>query len=281
LNAVEELDQITQGKKFSADNDTIVAEGDSWFDYPVYNVLRILRWRHGYRVESVAQSGDTLESITYDLNQVTGLAEKLYQLRDEGIVPRAILLSAGGNDIAGSALDVLLNNSRSGFSPLNEALAHELVAHRLRIQMVSLIAEVDFIADRYFHRRIPIIIHGYDYPVPDGRGYIGGAFWPLQGPWLKPSFDRKGYNRQGLNLGVGVDVMKRLIDEFNAALMSIPREPGLNHVRYVHILGTLSSSRTNYTDDWGNELHPTLSGFTRVAQKFADEIAKTPKMPRP
>ena len=32
---------------------------------------------------------------------------------------------------------------------------------------------------------VPILLHGYDYPVPDGRGFLGG-WGPLPGPWLEP-----------------------------------------------------------------------------------------------
>ena len=33
--------------------DVLIAEGDSWFDYPFHDVLRILEDHHGYDVESV------------------------------------------------------------------------------------------------------------------------------------------------------------------------------------------------------------------------------------
>src|SRR5688500_17382096 len=43
----------------------LVAEGDSWFDYPWHDVLRILEDHHGYDVESVAHKGDSIESMAY------------------------------------------------------------------------------------------------------------------------------------------------------------------------------------------------------------------------
>lgn len=43
----------------------IVAEGDSWFDYPLIgkrDILDVLE-DYGYQVESVADMGDTVESM--------------------------------------------------------------------------------------------------------------------------------------------------------------------------------------------------------------------------
>src|SRR5262249_8198322 len=43
----------------------LVAEGDSWFDYPLHDVLTMLEDEHGFDVESVAHRGDTVEDMAY------------------------------------------------------------------------------------------------------------------------------------------------------------------------------------------------------------------------
>jgi hypothetical protein len=44
-------------------------------------------------------------------------------------------------------------------------------------------------------------------------------------------------------------------------------------VRYVDLRGTLSSAvPTGYRADWNDELHPTRSGFDRVAERIAKAI---------
>ncbi len=48
---------------------TIVAEGDSWFDYPFDDVLRLLEDDYGYDIESVAHKGDKVESMAYGKGQ--------------------------------------------------------------------------------------------------------------------------------------------------------------------------------------------------------------------
>lgn len=45
---------------------TLMAEGDSWFDYPWKNVLSCLEDKHGYDVESMAHKGDHVEHMAYD-----------------------------------------------------------------------------------------------------------------------------------------------------------------------------------------------------------------------
>jgi hypothetical protein len=42
----------------------LLAEGDSWFDYPLEDVLSALELR-GYDVESVAHMGDLIEDMAY------------------------------------------------------------------------------------------------------------------------------------------------------------------------------------------------------------------------
>ena len=52
----------------------LIAEGDSWFDYPFYDVLERLEDKFNFVVESVAHKGDTVESMAYDASQVSKLA---------------------------------------------------------------------------------------------------------------------------------------------------------------------------------------------------------------
>ena len=48
----------------------LVAEGDSWFDYPWTDILRLLEDQHGYDVESVAHKGDRVEEMAYSGGQL-------------------------------------------------------------------------------------------------------------------------------------------------------------------------------------------------------------------
>jgi lysophospholipase L1-like esterase len=244
----------------------LVAEGDSWFDYPLHDVLSILEDEHGFDVESVARKGDTVEDMAYSDGQFDDFVRLLEKLLRQERVPDAILLSGGGNDIAGDEFAMLLNHAASGLPPLNDDVVRGVIDVRARDAYAFLISGLTEIAVRLLKRPIPIILHGYDYPVPDGRGFLGGfAFLP--GPWLQPGFHRKGHGDVDANTAI----IGKLIDAFNTMLRQLARTAGFGHVRYVDLRGTLSNAAA-YKRDWANELHPTERGFRAVALKIASAI---------
>lgn len=246
---------------------TILAEGDSWFDYPLYDVIDQLEAR-GHTVEAVAHAGDTLESMAYDTRQTDGLVRAFRRLRHRGLKPDAILLSGGGNDVAGDALALLLNHAQSGLPAINEPLAQEMIDERLRRALCHLIGLSQSLAKETFGQAPPILVHGYGYPVPDDRGFMGG-FWFLPGPWLAPAFRRRGYETAADASGAGglaanTTVMVDLITRFNDMVADVAT--CLKGVRYVDLRPLLSNEvgADVYKKDWGNELHPTRGGFRRV-----------------
>jgi len=259
----------------------VVAEGDSWFDYPFYDVLERLEDRFDFRVESVAHKGDTVEEMAHDLTQRTRLARMFERAAADGRVPRAILLSGGGNDIAGDEFALLLNHAAAAppLAEINDGIVSGLVDERLRFAMVSVIGAVTTLSVTYFRRKVPVVLHGYGYPVPDGRGYRGG-FWALPGPWLEPGFRQKGYldaAERNVDLPRCTAIMKRLIDRFNAMLRTIPGPPDMRHVSYLDLRSLLSNAVPGYEQSWENELHPTKPGFEAVALAFRDRILSFPE----
>jgi lysophospholipase L1-like esterase len=244
----------------------LVAEGDSWFDYPLHDVLTMLEDEHGFDVESVAHKGDTVEDMAYSGGQFDDFARLLEKVLRQGRVPDAILLSGGGNDIAGNEFAMLLNHAASGLPPINDDVVRGVIDVRTRNAYASLISGLKEIAMQLLKRPIPVVVHGYDYPVPDGRGFLGG-FGFLPGPWLQPGFQRKGFGDVDANTAV----VGTLIDRFNAMLRQLSRSDGFEHVRYVDLRDTLSHA-AGYKRDWANEMHPTKSGFAAVADKIAKAI---------
>jgi hypothetical protein len=126
------------------------------------------------------------------------------------------------------------------------------------------------ISEERLNRKLPIVVHGYDYPVPDGRGFAGG-WWVLPGPWLEPGFREKGYGV----MAERIKLMKQLIDRFNAMLKGIVAMNEFRHVTYVNLRDTLSTG-SNYKRFWANELHPTEKGFELVTNRFADALDQLP-----
>ena len=192
----------------------LVADGDSWFDYPlrpdIVSALEIENWA----VFSAARSGDTLESMMYDNSQLSSLYRILARAffldetieYDEDISsckydivrnasPKAILLSAGGNDILGDELAFLLEHADSSAvddDRVNQRLKGGLF-YRLERILIEYVSAIRFacrdVSEKYNSdskcQNIPIIIHGYDYAEATGIGYrvLGVTF---RGPWIRP-----------------------------------------------------------------------------------------------
>jgi lysophospholipase L1-like esterase len=252
----------------AASSGVLIAEGDSWFDYPRHDVLQMLEDEFLYDVESVAHKGDCIEDMAHSGGQFEEFARRLEKLLRAKKVPRAILLSGGGNDIAGDEFAILLNHAASSLPPLNDDIVRGVIEVRLRAAYARIIGGLTEIAEAYLGKRLPIITHGYDYALPDGRGFMGG-FWFLPGPWLEPGFRKKGYKDFAKNSAV----VAQLMDRFNVMLESVSSNPQFSHVHYLNLRNTLSHN-SDFKKDWANELHPTEKGFRMVTEKFAALIAK-------
>jgi lysophospholipase L1-like esterase len=246
----------------------LVAEGDSWFDYPWTDILRLLEDEHGYDVESVAHKGDRVEEMAYSGGQLEELSRNLEKLLRSNKIPRAILLSGGGNDVAGPEFGMLLNHAASAIAGLNDQVISGVIDQRIRMAYLTILAAITKICQTWLQRPLPILVHGYDYPVPDGRGFLGGL-WVLPGPWLEPGFREKGFADIDTRKGLA----KQVIDRFNKMLSEVAAE--FAHVTYVDLRNTLSSG-SNYKQSWANELHPTPKGFGLVTNRFVKALDSLP-----
>lgn len=239
----------------------LVAEGDSWFDHPGGDVLSALE-DLGFEVEANAHCGDTLEDMSFNPRQLGDLHRLLTRVKLSGRTPKAVLLCGGGNDIAGEEFTVLVNHAASGLPALNAAVVDGVIDGRLKLALSHWIGSVDAVARGVFGLPLKIVIHGYDYPVPDGRGTSLGPLRP-KGPWLRSGFWMKGHTNLQRNRGVLRDLINRLND-MQIALVEELELPNLVH---VDLRNTLSS--VLYENDWDNELHPTEAGFRSLARKIA------------
>jgi hypothetical protein len=262
----------------------LIAEGDSWFDYPGIDVIDALREpRFGpanngyYKVFSAANAGDTVEEMAYDARQREGFAQQFRAALDQGKQNevKAILLSGGGNDIAGKEFHVLLNHleqSQALGLPVLDVPLVDAFIDRLGRNLEGLIGLADAYAHQVLGRtaNIPILIHGYAEPVPDGRGFLIGRFFP--GPWLEPGFTAKGYV---LGSPTALDnntvAMTDLIRRFNARIARIPAAlSGRADVRYLDVRKKLQNivAGAVYKKSWSNELHPEDAAFREIAREF-------------
>ena len=177
-----------------------------------------------------------------------------------------MLLSGGGNDLAGSEFHTLLNHALSAHPGFNASIVKGVIDQRLRDAYITILSQLTRLCAGTLGRTLPILVHGYDYPVPDGRGFAGG-FWFLPGPWLEPGLRRKGYLEKPQYAAFAA----ALIDRFNKMLHDVTKLPVFPHVSFIDLRGTLSNG-PDYKKWWANELHPTPRGFQAIGAKFAEVL---------
>jgi hypothetical protein len=238
----------------------LIAEGDSWFDYPGTDILDALQ-QSAYDVQSVARAGDRVEMMAFGRGQLDGFAAAVEKVIASGNTPKAILLSGGGNDIAGDEFGFLINHFGSPNQGFNDSVVRGVIEERVRDAYVWIIKTITDLCQKTLGQKVRIILHGYGYPVPDGRGVLGG-WGPLPGPWLRPGFIEKGFDDVTQNTGM----MHTLMDRFNNMVKSVAAD--FDHVRYVDLRNVLPATKTL----WANELHPKETGFKLAANEIQNAI---------
>ncbi len=244
----------------------LIFEGDSWFDYPAGTDIRQELDDMNYDVESDAHFGDRIEEMVGQLHALQRLIE-----RQTG-TPKAVLLSGGGNDIVQNDKKQflkLLNPANSANPGWNEDGLVKRIDGDLKRFYLEMLASITEFCRSKWGTTIPILIHGYGNPVPDGTPA------PFKGPWLQPVFKKQGYvdDTGEVDLEICTPLAAKLIERFNTMLQKLPTAaPGLDHVHYVDLRPALSSG-ADYKDFWENELHPTQRGFKQVTRLIAAKLS--------
>ncbi len=234
----------------------LLAEGDSWFDYPLTGSNPLLPSGVVAQlpavlapdpvVLSLAHYGDTTtEMLGVDQRRrlIAALIDPAHGTFD------ALLFSGGGNDIAGAQFRLWLHDANAGGGAVNlVALDHVLG--------VIMAAYEDLVALRDQHRAtLPIFLHAYDFALPTGTGVCG------IGPWLRPSLEDRGWMAHGDTPARGAPIVRDMLSRFRDRLAAFANSQ--RHVVLVETQGLLDA------DEWANELHPTPAGFRKVAEAFA------------
>jgi hypothetical protein len=229
----------------------VLADGDSWFDYPQIfltggGVIDHLTALSGVHILNTAHHGDSAQ-------ETLGVPKRQ---RIEALLKNpgfdVLLFSGGGNDVVGDQFCLWLKPNTGG-----GAAAAVNVARLREILAVVEAAYRDLIEIR--DRCAPdcwIVTHAYDFPQPSDKDVCG------LGPWLKPSLDYRGWKRAADQFAIA----KIVLSAFNDLLVSLETEQraaGKNFL-HVHTQGTL-----NPATDWSNEIHPNRAGFDKIARKFS------------
>lgn len=235
-----------------------ISEGDSWFDYPPHrNIIDWLDSRGEYAFMRFEVSGDTVANMTTDANLA------FLKAASKKEKPECLLFSGGGNDLftripqfpALRWIYLAFRDFQPGASArdLIDEAAWDAKKTELRLGFVRLINAVGTLS--------PIVVHGYDYLVPNGKAVLYDGF-RVAGPWILPAMKKRGITDETLQKAV----LQELIDDFNRILESLERTYPAT-VLFVNLRGTLDP-RT----DWLNEIHAGEDGFDRISGIFADAL---------
>ncbi len=227
----------------------IMAEGDSWFQYPLVLDDTIDHLSDSYTIFCMSGAGDELRGMAGAMEFVD-LWKNLRNIRKLKV--RALLLSAGGNDIVGAQFAGILRPFAKGQSARDslDAAAWKRKLEELRDGYRRVLK-----AFRTLDASVPILFHAYDYanPLP-----AQGPGWPRDG-WLGAPMRGRGYADGPLQ----AEIVKELLEDVNIAFKQLAdEEPGVHFV----------DNRTVVKGRWFDELHPTDDGFRDVAANFRKSL---------
>jgi hypothetical protein len=247
----------------------ILGEGDSWFTIggiPPANLLHPLQFSKETIIVTLATPGDVIRNMADIVNNKVlkmALSEKF------GYRWHAILFSGGGNDLIDYAKDLI---APPGERPANPADPAEYFLPE-RVDTV-----MGYIKDGY--RRVvalrdapdsscagkPLITHCYDLATPrDSPAKFGVRKF---GPWLFPAFTAGEIPQADWN-GASDFLLRRL----RQTLLELAQELPRFHV--VDTIGTLRRAAlgaTGDSNDWDNEIHPNMDGYSVVAAKLQQKL---------
>lgn len=280
----------------------ILAEGDSWFNYPIIltDLIDRIAMEENFAVLSLASGGDWLLNMLTARQYVEGLSV---------LHPDVFLISGGGNDLVGSnrlaamidpdgcneyeesewakrliknaekkAVPLDVERFRNGVRLLSKDFFALLMFFHLQYYDVisRIVVNAQAPGDKFFG--IQIITQGYDYAIPSYQKRFGvnPVKWYLpfirfflgHGGWLKTPMLMRGIRDQKNR----EDLVYAMIYLFNEMMIDIGTLVNREDCCFVSHIDSRGSLGRN---GWADELHPMPAGFIKTGDLFVACINKT------
>jgi len=257
------IDTVTKDTSLHPSEFLLFAEGDSWFDKftPMpgtgNNLLDAIRTPFRTSVVDVAKIGAEVSDMVRgsDARQTRTLF-KFFDFK-------AILLSAGGNDLKNLFASLFQSND---LDRLDRPGSYREFSQGV-IDNIERFIELRNASLNQVTRGAPIFVHGYDYFQPRPAGARIFAITRIgSGPWLYPSMHAAGLDDARMR-----SVADAVVDALNQRLAE-----EIAHLDNVHVIdarGLLSPAAPGTTGpdvDWMDEIHPSESGFEKLARNRWD-----------
>jgi hypothetical protein len=296
-------ERINKGFRQEVSNVVVMAEGDSWFQFPrVYleidAVKDVIDWMiedETFAVYSLASGGDWLSNILYTKEYIEELPK---------ISPDVFLISGGGNDMVGNhrlatmVVNPLLEGPRKfEDSPQLQRLydkrkdAQDLDAAKYK-RGLSLISDeffsfLNIIMIQYFlfvynlnqsprYKKMLILTHGYDFAIPTNERR--GNWLSIQrifnrflnsGKWLFEALNMKGITDEADQEAV----VYAMIHEFNEMLIQLASYQNFPNFYHIDCRGVAEDA------DWFDELHLKSDKYQLITNTFRKCIRENLRNP--
>lgn len=295
---------MRDGFRSNPENIVLLAEGDSWFQFPkiyitdvVKDIIDHLIEDKQIAVKSLAAAGDWLSNIFYSGDYVEELPK---------ISPDAFLISGGGNDLVEDfRLSIMVispgmeelktpNNNEVTKQLYNLRKDHEAIDQEKYLRGISFFSDefIDFINIyfvQYFvflyglchvekYKKMLILTQGYDFAIPHKGNR--GAWISLRrlvnwqsgtGKWLFEPLNQKGItNKEDQEA-----IVYAMIYEFNEMLVQLATFNGMPNLFHIDCRGVAKR------DDWYDELHLKSRAYEKVASVYKRCIIENRGMKNP
>lgn len=293
--------KINNGHRMKKGHKVILAEGDSWFNYPLIltDLIDRIVMEEDLALYSIAGGGDWL------LNMLT---ESEYVEELSVMHPDVFLISGGGNDLVGSRrlaamidpkgdsaeysrsefANKLINDVKNSQRPDQTSLNRKVFDNGCRyinkdffallmffhLQYSFLITKILGLKDVPKFGPIKIVTQGYDYAIPSLELGYGLKPWNWHMPFIRNFLGHGSWLKTPLLLrGVPDEenqhrhIIYAMIYLFNEMALNLPEALG-KHLPLFHI-----DSRGFLGDDgWADELHPKPHNALKIGEVFVDCI---------
>ena len=237
----------------------ILTEGDSWFSYPLNaNIADHIEMMNDFSILRLEHNGDEAREILAAGSEQ--LRKLKYYLKNYPV--DAVLISAGGNDLIAEELGKVLDRRTNGST------------WQSSVKLATLTTVLDDIAAGYsrlldardsLRPGCVVVAHSYCYFQPTGRKATGPFGLLKAGPWMRPVLVAKGIDPET----EGREVARYLVDELHARLMALAAARPRFHV--VDMRSALPAD----TVHWADEIHPSGTGFRRLAEECWRPLLRT------
>ncbi len=269
--------------RFKGKRETIVAEGDSWFEHLfIKDIIDHLIKIVDQRIYTLAYGGDWIGNYLEEQKYIEALKKHK---------PKVFLLSGGGNDLVGGGRIATLVKSRKDVDPtLNSndnhfigfysqqygnEIATKIVTGKkflnkhfnaiCQVFLFQYLLIIKSIENEKNLKDTKIVVQGYDFAIPNNnkntilRKSLGHSSWlynPLMSMGIIDEFEQES-------------VITAMLYNFNEMLSYISKEK--ENVYFIDIRGAAKR------DDWNDELHLKSHVYKDIANTFKECIDSTDK----